>query len=240
MKPLPCLRLLAVLTALAAPNFSARAADWAGAVGLPPGERKLALFNGHDLRGWQGQTNRYWSVVDGTIRGANTSNVPASTYLFTTNQYRNFRLLFEVKQTRGRAFSPMHSAIAALGTVMTDKGDPYSFKGPLLMFCNDWGIWDANRRNRIMPAGHNSTWQQAAERVGDWNQIEILVIGDRLRMALNGRLVFDFTDKPGMLQPSPIGLQLHSNNRPQEWHFRGLVLAENPKDLMATVIPVAP
>ncbi len=63
----------------------------------------------------------------------------------------------------------------------------------------------------------------------------MLVIGARIRMAANGKLVFDFTDKPEMLKSSPIGLQLHANNRPQEWRFRGLILSENPDDKLLTV-----
>jgi hypothetical protein len=209
--------------------------DWAHHVALPKGEKRIMLFNGRDFSGWEGQTEKYWSIENGVIRGANESEVPASTYLFTKQSYRNFRLLLEVKQTRGDHYSTMHTAVCALGEKFTDKGDPFSFRGPLLMFCNDWGIWDANRRNRIYPADQNGAVQNPAEKVGDWNQIEILVIGDRIRMVSNGHLIIDYTDKPGMLTASPIGLQLHANNRPQEHHFRGLVLSEHPKDRLITL-----
>ena len=103
------------------------------------------------------------------------------------------------------------------------------------MFCQDWGIWDANRRNRIEPAAQAGTLQIAAEKKGDWNLIEIIVIGDRVRFAANGKEVFDFTDKPGMLRESPIALQLHANNKPQEYRFRGLVLTKDPKVGLLTV-----
>lgn len=213
----------------------AHAADWAESVALPANETPVKLFNGRDLTGWEGQLEKYWSVEGDSIKGQNTGEVPVSTYLFTSKSYRNFRLLFEVKQTRGDNYSTMHSALAALGEKIEDKGDPYSFKGPLLMFCNDWGIWDANRRNRVVPEKHAGTWQNAGEAVGEWNRIEVLVLGNRIRMANNGKLVFDFKDKPEMLKASPIGLQLHSNNRPQEWRFRGLILSENPQDKLLTL-----
>ena len=105
------------------------------------------------------------------------------------------------------------------------------------MCLNDWGIWDAYRRNRIEPAGHRGTFvPKGVEKVGDWNHIEILVIGDRIRFVSNGVLVFDYTEKdPKMLQASPIGLQLHSNGRPQEHSFRGLVIVENPTDALITL-----
>ncbi len=209
--------------------------NWAESVILPRSETAVKLFNGSDLTGWEGQIEKYWSVNDGAIRGTNTAPVAASTYLFTTASYRNFRLLLEVKQTRGEKFSTMHSAVCALGEKFEDHGDQFSFRGPLLMFCNDWGVWDANRRNRVFPPGHGGQWQVAAEKVGDWNRVEILVIDDRIRMAVNGVRFMDFTDKSDLLKASPIGLQLHANNQPQEFYFRGLILTEKPEDRMLTV-----
>ena len=201
---------------------------------LPTGETSIELFNGRDLSGWTGDKNR-WSVVDGMIRGANADRVPSSTYLFTDKSYRNFRLLLEVRQTVGEGYSTMHSAVCALGERFTDKGDnAFGFKGPLLMFCHDWGIWDAYRRNRVVDRGPGPN----VEKKGDWNLVEILVIGNRIRFVANGTEVFDFTDKPEMLQASPIGLQLHSNGQAQEYHFRGLVLTENPRDKLVTKRPV--
>src|SRR5262245_34568499 len=198
---------------------------------LPAKEKPVRLFNGKDLTGWKGAKG-YWSVEGGAIKGANKGKVPSSTYLFTKDSYRNFRLLFEVKQTRSPMHSPMHSAVAILGEKIADKGgNAFGFRGPLVMFCNDWGIWDAHRRNRVVAPGPGPK----AEKVGDWNLIEVLVIGDRIRCVANGVLVFDYTDKPKMLKPSPVGLQLHSNDRPQEFRFRGLVLTRDPEDRLLTV-----
>jgi hypothetical protein len=198
---------------------------------IPEAETRTLLFNGKDLSGWNGD-ERYWSVLHGMIRGNNSDKVESSTYLFTAKPYRNFRLLFEVKQTMSDQHSTMHSAVAALGEQFTDNGNNvFGFRGPLLMFCHDWGIWDAHRRNRVVPVGIGPE----IERKGQWNQIEILVRGDRIRFAANGKEIFDFTDKPEMLQVSPIGLQLHSNDRPQEFFFRSLLLTENPSDSLVTV-----
>ena len=216
---------------------TALAEDWAESVKLPKTETAVKLFNGKDLAGWEGQIEKYWSVQDGAIRGTNPGPVAASTYLFTRESYRDFRLLLEVKQTRGAGFSTMHSAVAALGEKFEDKGDAFSFRGPLLMFCNDWGVWDANRRNRVFPPGHGGQWQQAGEKVGEWNRVEILVIGDRIRMAVNGVRFMDFTDKADLLKAGPIGLQLHANQQPQEYHFRGLILTRKPEDVLASVEP---
>ena len=53
---------------------------------------------------------------------------------------------------------------------------------------------------------------------------------------VDGKLVADWTDpKPELCGTGPIGLQLHSNKVPQEVHFRGLVLTEDPLDELVTV-----
>ena len=123
---------------------------------IPKTETIQHLFNGKDLSGWSGDETR-WSVKHGMIRGANEDKVTSSTYLFTAKKYRNFRMLFEVKQTMSDKHSTMHSAVAALGEQFTDAGEnKFGFKGPLLMFCHDWGIWDAHRRNRVAPVGRGN------------------------------------------------------------------------------------
>lgn len=191
---------------------------------LADGSAPRELFNGKDLRGWSGADGR-WSVEDGMIVGRNNDTVATSTYLFSDEQFTDFRLTLRVRQTVGAGYSTMHSAVAACGEQFNDAGDPYGFRGPLLMFCQDWGIFDAYGRNRVVPPEYPTFWQHDAERIGEWNSIDILVVGDRIRMAANGIEIFDLTDQPGRLRsPSPIALQLHANEEPQEFHFADLLI----------------
>lgn len=195
--------------------------DGAGAQGSGDEADPRDLFNGVDLTGWSGAPGR-WSVSDGLLVGRNDDVVPTSTYLFSDETFTDFRLTLRVRQTVGVGYSTMHSAVAACGQQFTDQGDPYGFRGPLLMFCQDWGIFDAYGRMRVVPAGYPTFFNHDAERIGEWNAIEILVLGDRIRMAANGTEIFDFTDEPGRLRPSPIALQLHANEEPQEFRFADL------------------
>jgi hypothetical protein len=129
----------------------------------------------------------------------------------------------------------MHSAVAALGERITDPGSEYAFKGPLLMFCHDWGIWGAYTRGRIFPPDQKVPMKEVSwEKDGDWNEIEILVVGNRIRMVANGEVVIDHSETVDELKRSPIALQLHNNTEPQEFHFRGLVAVENPVDKLLT------
>ena len=78
-----------------------------------------------------------------------------------------------------------------------------------------------------------------AKKVGkqhDWNELEILAQGNRVRVAVNGKQVVDWRDpEPDRIKEGPIGLQLHSLDMPQEMRFKGLVLTTHPEDKLITV-----
>ncbi len=210
------------------------ATDWsAQQIGkLPPSEKPIHLFNGKDFTGWEGQTEKYFSIADGIIVARNSAdNAPAaSTYLVTKEKYRNFRLIFEAKLVT----SEMHSGIALWGKTVEKSGDPYSYMGHLVMFPSGYGYYDLYRRNSIY-----QDKQGVAKKAGkqhDWNRMEILAIGNRIRHVINGVAAADWSDpKPELCQPGPIGLQLHANKVPQEVQFRGLILTTDPVDKLVTV-----
>lgn len=198
---------------------------------LPASEKPIHLFNGKNFDGWEGQVDKYFTIADGIIVAKNTSDSApkASTYLVTKEKYRNFRLIFEAKLVE----SEMHSGIALWGKTVEKEGDPYSYMGHLVMFPSGYGFWDLYRRNGIY--GDDGRAKKAGHQ-HDWNRMEIVATGSRIRHAINGQLVADWEDpKPELCENGPIGLQLHSNSVPQELHFRGLILTVDPEDKLVTV-----
>ena len=83
----------------------------------------------------------------------------------------------------------------------------------------------------------NAAKAKAVGKQHDWNRMEILAQGNRIRFVLNGVLVSDWREpEPDRIKEGPIGLQLHSNNVPQAIHFKGLVLTTFPaEDRLVTV-----
>jgi hypothetical protein len=206
---------------------------------VPPRQGKsetIHLFNGKNLDGWEGYEG-HWSVQDDVIVGKNTRPVPVSTYLVTKQTFSDFRLTFSAKLVQ----SEMHSGIAFWGQV--DPNAPpanqrdrsqYTYRGHLVMFPSDWGMYDLFGRNGLPVDG------RPAKKVGkqhDWNDIEILAQGNRVRVAANGVAVVDWRDpEPQRIREAPIGLQLHSNPMPQEVQFKGLLLETFPaEDKLITV-----
>lgn len=198
---------------------------------VPPQKGKsetIKLFNGRNLDGWEGH-EKYWSVEDGEIVGKNTEPVKVSTYLLTKGKFRDFRLIFSAKLVK----SEMHSGVALWGRNAPEKGDRYTYQGHLVMFPSGWGMYDLFRRNGLPVNG------AAAKKVGkqhDWNDMEIVATSNRIRLAVNGHEVVDYREPmPKYIQDAPLGLQLHSNNVPQEVRFKGLVLTTFPEDKLVTV-----
>ena len=199
----------------------------------------VKLFDGKTLDGWVGYED-LWSAKDGVIVARNTKPLKYSTYLLTKSKYTDFRLTFATRLVE----SEMHSGVAfwgevypkADGKVSDPKADrtEHTYKGHLVMFPSGYGMYDLFGRNGLGVDGG------PAKKVGqqhDWNEIEILAQGNRVRVAINGAAVVDWWDpKPETIRAAPIGLQLHSNTVQQEIHFKGLVLETFPKeDRLVTV-----
>ena len=202
-----------------------RAAD-ENSVVKPPRKGKsetIELFNGSDLQGWIGH-KRLWRVQDGAIVGKNTEPVKVSTYLLTDKHFTDFRLLATVKLVQ----SEMHSGIAFWGRQAPERGDEFTFAGHLVMFPSGWGMYDLYGRNGLPvdPGPGKKIGKQH-----DWNDLEILAQGNRIRVAANGMQIIDWADPKGdALFEGPIGLQLHSNEAPQEVHFKNLKLTTFPEE----------
>ena len=167
---------------------------------LPPRKGKsetIKLFNGKDLTGWEGH-EKYWSVKDGVIVGKNTEPVPVSTYLLTKRKFTRFPPGVRFKLVPVRRCTPASPCGAG-----SRRKRATSTPTP--------ATWSCSRpatASTISTAGTGSTTTAAkAKKVGkqhDWNQIEILAQGNRIRFVLNGVLISDWRDpKPETIKEAP-------------------------------------
>lgn len=228
---------------------------WPSGATFPLGEAPRALFNGSDLSGWIGKKGRYFSVNGaGSIVAKNNPADPLgpSTALLTESHHRNFRLLLEMRLVQ----SEMHSGIYFWGEQHSYappgyETEEFTYKGHLALVPGSnaqegpWGLFDFYRRNWKEDRSKGSGGSGAmlvqdtlgmGMRVGSphgWNQIELLCVGARVRMALNGCALLDWMDpSPELIKAGPIGLQCHwmPLGSTQETHFRGLVVVDDPTE----------
>src|SRR5262245_4189033 len=154
---------------------------------IPPRQGKsevIRLFNGTDLDGWEGHKH-LWSVKDGVIVAKNTDPIKVSTYLLTKRKFTDFRLTATVKLVE----SEMHSGVAFWGRNAPEKGDKYTYAGHLVMFPSPWGMYDLF--GRAGKLGVDPAPGKKAGKQKDWNELEILTQGNRVRVAINGVQVID-------------------------------------------------
>lgn len=199
---------------------------------VPPKGYK-ALFNGKDLTGWKGlvgnpktrakmspeelakaqktadQSMRdHWKIVDGVIvfDGKGQS-------LCTDKDYKNFEMLVDWKIKKDG-----DSGIYLRGSPQVQIWDPETkaAKG-----VGSGGLYN-NKKNPSKPL------VTADNPIGEWNTFYIKMVGDKVTVKLNGKLVTDTVlenywerDKP-MYETGQIELQNHGNTL----YFRNVFIKE--------------
>ncbi len=220
MHPLRAFLLVAALTTL--PTALASTDD-----GFTP------LFDGKDLAQWvipEGD-NGHWKVVDGVIDYDARSEAKGNKNLVSKEQYGDFVLKMEWKIKETPFINPNIPYILPDGTHAKDTTGrelklalPDSDSGVYLrdpkgksqvnMWC--WPIGSGEvygyRMDKSMPpevrAGVTPK-HQADKPVGQWNEFEITLKGDRLTVVLNGVTVIENAQLPGIPEKGALELQHH-------------------------------
>jgi len=224
MRAFQCVSLLLIVFA-ATTSHSAEAK-----LNSPPDGFKL-LFNGKDLSGWKGlvgnpktrsamsseqlalaqkkadgQAKQHWTVVDGVIvfDGKGKS-------LCTAKDYADFEMYVDWKiKPRG------DSGIYLRGSPQVQIWDPNQHK------IGSGGLYN-NQKNPSKPIA------KADNAIGEWNTFHIKMVGERVNIKLNGKLVVDDVvlenywerNKP-IYSTGQIELQNHGNTL---W-FRNIYIRE--------------
>lgn len=235
------------IVAVALPLFAASrlSADDQGERPLnvpPPGF--TALFNGHDLTGWKGlvlnpktratlsseetaerqakadaKMRKHWHVVDGTLTFDGATFQMADN-ICTEKKYRNFELLVDWKIEKDG-----DSGIYLRGSPQVQIWDPDNPKERKNGAEKGSGALWNNEKNERFPL------VRADNPVGQWNTFRIRMVGDRVTVWLNGKLVTDnvvmenyWDRKRPMFPEEQIELQTHAH---PAW-FRNIFIKELP------------
>lgn len=199
-----------------------------------------SLFNGEDLSGWvipEGD-NGHWKVVDGVIDYDAESEAEGEKDLWSEEEYGDFVLRLEWKIKETPYVNPNVPIVLPDGTHKLDeKGEVITMavpdsdsgvyvRGTSKAQINIWG-WPVGsgevygyRMDENMPdevrAGVTPDLH-ADRNIGEWNEFEITMEGDRLSVELNGHLVIDSVPLPDVDERGPIALQHHGSKTDGEW-----------------------
>jgi hypothetical protein len=131
---------------------------------------EVALFNGKDMSGWTfqfpGQPGG-WVVADGVL----TNEKPGNN-IISTAQFKNFSLSMEYKLEKDS-----NSGLYLRGRyelqVLDDAGKPPALGGHMAVY------------GRVVPSVN------ASKPAGEWQTVEITLVGNRVTVVLNGQKVHD-------------------------------------------------
>jgi hypothetical protein len=218
----------------------------------PPGF--VSLFNGNDLTGWKAPDgdNGHWKVVNGVIDYDALSEAAKDKNLWTAKEYQDFvlRVDWRFKDTpfmyrSGRILLPDGSEKLGPDGKPVVVSFPDADSGILIrggpqinLWCWPSGsgeLWSV-RRNMDLPAAVRAAATpkvHADKNIGEWNEMEVTLKGDRITIRMNGYTVIDNAQFPGLRERGPIGLQHHGAMRDGAWtgppsliQFRNIYIRE--------------
>jgi hypothetical protein len=162
----------------------------------------VSLWNGKDFSGWKKQGNEKWIVEDGAIYGEGVTKEYG--YLATEKTYKDFHLSLRFKcEADGNSGVYIHTRFDG-DTAKVVGGRQVEIDrrigrhtGGLYGDGKGWIVWPASELETVIdPTG--------------WNDLLILVEGNRYRTYLNGVQMIDFTYPSPASTDGVIALQLHS------------------------------
>lgn len=190
------------------------------------------LFNGSDFSGWlvpQGD-NGHWQVIDGVIDYDALSEAPGDKNLWTEEEFEDFVLKLDWRITETPFVNPNVQLIKSDGTPkLNEHGEVIRVPLP----DSDSGIYlrgspKAQVNIWCWPVGSGEVWGYRTDRnmppevraavtprtmadndIGEWNRFVITMKKDRLTVELNGIVVIENAELPGVPQSGRIALQHH-------------------------------
>ncbi len=176
-------------------GWEARRAPSLKRTGVPRWGEPIQLFNGRDLTGWvprNREGKHGWVVRDGVLVNAEPGND-----LLTERKFTDFKLHAEFRYPRGS-----NSGIYLRGRYEVQIEDNYGEEPDSLGIGGVYGF--------LTPIAN------AAKPSGEWQTLEITLVGRTVTVVLNGELVIDRQSIPGITggaldsdegKPGPILLQ---------------------------------
>jgi CubicO group peptidase (beta-lactamase class C family) len=158
-----------------------------------------SLFNGKNLDGWTVHGTEKWFVKDGILYCESGSDEQYG-YLATDEQYKNFDLTLEFKQTaNGNSGVFFRSSLD--GTKITGWQAEVAPPGN-----NSGGIYESYGRGWLIQPPSKL---DSALKMGEWNKMRVRVVDDRVTTWLNGIQMIDFKDEKIGEANGQIALQIH-------------------------------
>jgi hypothetical protein len=168
----------------------------------------VALFDGKTFTGWNGDTEHTWRIERGMIvAGSPETPAPRNEFLATDVEYDDFvlRLEYRVDCTKS-----CNAGIQFRSQRVPNHHEMIGYQADIAPGITG-AIYDESRRNKLLVVPPKDTQQRAlALAENGWNEYVIRCQGPRIRLAINGVEMADYTEPDQTIpQRGRIGLQIH-------------------------------
>lgn len=158
-----------------------------------------SLFNGKNLDGWTVHGTELWYVEDGLLV-CESGPDKAYGYLSTDKYYDDFELTLEFKQeANGNSGIFIRSTVE--GTKVSgwqvEVAPPGSDTG---------GVYESYGRGWLIKPDKS---KDSALKMGEWNEMKIRVVGDKITTWLNGTPMIELEDEKIGNGKGSVALQIH-------------------------------
>lgn len=163
------------------------------------GKKEITLFNGKNLKGWKIYGTEKWYVQDGLLISESGPDKGYG-YLGTEKDYKDFELTLEFKQE-----ADGNSGVFIRSTVDGTKVSGWQVEVAPPSHSTG-GIYESYGRGWLIKPDSE---KDKALKYGDWNEMKIIVKGDRVVSYLNGLEMVNFSDEKIGKGEGGILLQIH-------------------------------
>lgn len=161
--------------------------------------QKTSLFNREDLSGWNIHGTELWYVEDGLLVCESGPEAKYG-YLSTEKFYDDFILTLEFKQeANGNSGVFFRSTLE--GTKISGWQVEVAPPGS-----NSGGVYESYGRGWLIQPDPE---KDRALKMGDWNQMKIKVVGNKVTTWINGTQMISFSDEKIGQGKGSIALQIH-------------------------------
>lgn len=177
----------------------------------------VRLFDGKTLEGWEGNLD-YFRVEQGAIvAGMLDKKIPNNEFLCTKKKYGDFELRLEVKlQGEGN-----NAGVQFRSTRVPDDHEVSGYQCDVGAAWNRpvWGgLYDESRRKKMLAEGPADLLPKWVKE-GDWNELSIRAVGNKINLALNGHPTIEYIEQEAEIARDGIfGLQIHSGPPTEAWY----------------------
>ena len=168
--------------------------------------KKIVLFNGKNLDGWEGNKN-IWSIREGAIAAGNANDKqPRNEFLSTTTAYKNYELELKFKIVGYSGF--VNAGIQFHSQRLIEPAhEMVGYQADIGSDCMG-SLYDESRRNKYLAKADQ---KKVAIKKG-WNKYRIVCRENTITLYINDKQTVTYTEPDSAIPISgKIGLQIHGD-----------------------------